>query len=233
MNHVLEGKAYILPLVIILLQIVIVVILLHGVINMKADMGMDADIRILKLLISSREEGFTIRGIAEAAGINYRIAYYRVKELAKEGLVKITRAGQSKVCQFTNRFNNKVYEAEYSRREDLFRKNKDFYVLHKRLAELNFVFVALLFGSHAKGTADKHSDIDIMTIGGDKKEIEKIASIWPEKIHLTALSAEDFIHMAKSREFTVVGEAIRNNIILIGKGEYYRLLQNAGYQQDK
>ena len=197
--------------------------------NMKADMNEDPDIRILKLLISSRDEGFTIRGIAEATGINYRIAHDRVAQLGKEGLVKITRAGQAKVCQFTSRFSNKVYEAEYYRRADLFGKNKDFLVLHNRLAGLNFVFVALLFGSQAKGTAGKHSDIDLMTIGGDKKEIEKIASIWPDKIHLTALSAEDFILMAKSREFTVASEAIRNNIILIGKEEYYRLLKNAGY----
>jgi hypothetical protein len=34
--------------------------------------------------------------------------------------------------------------------------------------------------------------------------------------------------MSKSREFTVVSEALRNNIILIGIEEYYRLLSNAG-----
>jgi len=33
--------------------------------------------------------------------------------------------------------------------------------------------------------------------------------------------------MAKSKEFTVVSEAIKNNIIFIGIEEYYRLLSNA------
>jgi len=113
------------------------------------------------------------------------------------------------------------------RRKELF-KNKDFLIIHNRLSELKFSFIALLFGSHAKGTADRYSDIDILTIGGNEKEIKATISLLPDKIHLTTLDYENFIHMAKSKEFTVVSEALKNNIILIGIEEYYRLLSNAG-----
>ena len=89
------------------------------------------------------------------------------------------------------------------------------------------VNIAVLFGSYAKGTANKHSDIDVLTIGGDEKEIKATISMLPDKIHHTAVSYENFIRMAKSKEFTVVSEAIKNNIILIGIEEYYRLLKNA------
>jgi predicted nucleotidyltransferase len=188
---------------------------------------LESDIRILTLLIGMREDTFTIKKIAETLKINYRIAYERVGVLEKEGLLKITKAGNSKICKFTGKFLNKVYEAEYYRREALFKNNKDFQVLRNRLAELNFVFVALLFGSHAKGTANKHSDIDILTIGGDKKAIETSLALWPKKVHLTTVTVEEFINMAKSKEFSVVSEAIKNNIILIGIGEYYRLIKNA------
>ena len=116
---------------------------------------------------------------------------------------------------------------EYSRRKELF-KNKDFLVIHNRLAELKFPFIALLFGSHAKETADKHSDIDILTIGGDEKEIQSTISLLPDRIHLTTISYENFTQMAKSKEFTVVSEVIKNNIILIGIEEYYRLLKIVG-----
>ncbi len=188
---------------------------------------MDSDIKILKLLLNRREEKFTIKKISEALKINYRIAYEKTMMLEKEGLLKITKLGNSKICEFTYNFNNKVYEAEYYRREDLFKKNKDFLVLNNRLAELSFVFIALLFGSHAKGNAAKHSDIDILIIGGDEKEIRRATSLLPDKIHLVTTSYEEFIHMAKSKEFNVVNEAIKNNIILIGREEYYRLLKNA------
>ena len=188
---------------------------------------MDSEIRILKLLLDKKEEKFTIKKIAEAIKINYRIAYEKIIKLGEEGLIKITRIGNSKICEFTYKFDHKIFETECERRKELF-KNKDFMVLHNRLIGLRFPFIALLFGSHVKGTANKHSDIDILTIGVDEKEIEMALSLWPEKVHLTAVTYKDFINMAKSREFTVVSEAIKNNVILIGIEEYYRLLENAG-----
>ena len=187
---------------------------------------MNSEIKIIKLLLSNKEERFTIKKIAESLKINYRIAYEKVIQLEKEGFIKVTKAGNSKTSEFTNKFNSKVFEAEYDRKKDLFR-NKDFLILHNRLAELNFPFIALLFGSHAKRAANKHSDIDILAIGGDEKEIKATLSLLPDKIHLTTVSYEEFIHMAKSKEFTVVSETIKNNIILIGIEEYYRLLENA------
>ncbi len=189
---------------------------------------MDSGIRILKLLLDGRSERFTIKKMAEALKINYRTAYEQTMRLEKESLIKITRAGNSNVCEFTYKFDSKVFETEYARREELFSKNKDFLILHNRLSELGFPFVALLFGSYGKGTAGEHSDIDILAVGGDEKEIRATLSLLPDKIHLTAVTYENFIHMAKSREFTVVGEAIKNNIILIGIEEYYRLIKNAG-----
>ncbi len=188
---------------------------------------MDSDIRILGFLIGRRGGGLTIKSIAETLKINYRIAYEQVMKLEKEGLIGITKAGNSKMCEFTSKFDYRVFEAEYLRRKELFR-NRDFLVIHNRLAELRFPFIALLFGSHAKGTASRHSDIDILAIGGNEKEIQSAISLLPDKIHLTWVSYENFVRMAKSREFTVVSEAIRNNIILIGIEEYYRLLKNAG-----
>ncbi len=143
-------------------------------------------------------------------------------------MIKVTKIGNSKICELTYNFNSQVYEAEFSRRIDLF-KNKDFLVIYKRLAELNFLFIALLFGSHPKGKANKYSDIDILTIGGNEEEIKATLSLLPDKIHLTTISLKDFINMAKSKEFTVVSETIKNNIILFGIEDYYRLLKNAGY----
>ena len=187
---------------------------------------MKSEIKILKLLLGSKEDRFTIRKVSKELKINYRIAYEQVMMLEKEGLIKITKAGNSKLCEFTYDFDHRVFEAESSRRDNLF-KNKDLLVLHNRLKELRFPFIALLFGSFAKGAANKHSDVDILTIGGDQKEIKQTISLLPDKIHLTSVTYEEFINMAKSREFTVVSEAIKNNRILIGIEEYYRLLKNA------
>ena len=187
---------------------------------------MKSDIKIMKLLLGRKEEKFTIKKIAETLKINYRIAYEQAMKLEKDGLLKITKTGNSNVCEFALKFDSRVFEAEYTRRKELFR-NRDFLVIHNRLSDLRFPFIALLFGSHAKGTANRHSDIDILTIGGNEKEIQATISLLPDKIHLTSVNYENFIHMAKSREFTVVSEALKNSIVLIGIEEYYRLLSNA------
>ena len=187
---------------------------------------MNSAVKIIKLVLSKKEERFTIKKIAESLKINYRIAYEQAQKLEKEGLLKITKTGNSNICEFSGKFNEKIFEAEYSRRKDIF-KNKDLMVLHSRLVELKFPFIALLFGSHAKGTANRHSDIDILTVGGSQKEIQAALDLLPDKIHLTAIGYEDFISMVKSKEFTVVSEAIKNNIILIGIEEYYRVMENA------
>ncbi len=187
---------------------------------------MKPNLKILKFLLSKKEEKFTIKKLAEALNLNYRTAYEQIMNLEQEKLITIMKAGNSKLCELTYNFNSLIFEAEYERRKDLF-KNKDFIIIYNHLAELAFPFVALLFGSQAKGTASKHSDMDLLIIGGDEKEIHAAITLLPDKIHLTVVTYRDFIHMAKSKEFTVVSETIKNNIILIGIEEYYRLLHHA------
>lgn len=184
-------------------------------------------IEILKLLINRKEENFSIRRISQIRNINYKSAYNALNFLEKEKIVNLQKIGNTTLCTFNNNFNDLVFKAEYLRRKEIF-KNKNFLIIHNRLSELKFPFVALLFGSQAKGTINKHSDIDILTIGENEKEIKTAISLLPDKIHLTTISYEEFVHMAKSKEFSVVSEAIKNNIILIGIEEYYRLLKNVG-----
>lgn len=189
---------------------------------------LNSDIRILMFLIGNKEKKFTIKQISENTKINYRIAYEQIMKLEKEELVKVTSVGNSKMCDFTNSFNSHVYEAEYQRRENLF-KNKDFKIIHNQLSELNFPFILLLFGSYAKGIQTKHSDIDLLLISKDEEEkiVKSSLNLLPHNIHLTHVSYEAFIRMVKSKEFSVISEAIKNNIIIIGIEDYYKLLKNA------
>ena len=185
-------------------------------------------IEILKVLIGNREETYSIRKIALLRKINYKSAYNAVKALEKEGIIELKKVGNTVVCSFNDKFNDLVFKSEYLRREDLFRK-KDFLVIYNQLVELKFPFIALLFGSQVKGTANKHSDVDLLIISSDKeaKDVENKLKLLSYKIHLTPVTYESFIRMAKSKEFTVVSEAIKKNIILVGIEDYYRLLKNA------
>lgn len=182
--------------------------------------------KILKVLIENQGERFSIRKLSKLRKINYKSAYNAVMRLEENGIVKLERFGNSINCSFNKTLNPLVFRVEYERRENLL-KNKDFKILYLRLNELKFPFIVLLFGSFVK-KPDKHSDIDLLIISEKEKEIEQVISLIPLRVHLTNVSIKEFLNMAKSREFSVVSEAIKKNIILIGIEDYYRLLENVG-----
>ncbi len=86
-------------------------------------------------------------------------------------------------------------------------------------------------GSILPGLCDlKNSDIDLMIIGEKKREteVERVISLLPLDIHLIFFTYEEFLSMALSKEFSVVLEVIKRNVILIGIEDYYRLMENVG-----
>jgi len=183
-------------------------------------------INILKFLIENRSSKFSIRKLSLIRGINYKSAYNAVAKLKQEGSATLERAGNTVLCSFSGRFSISVFTAEFLRREEIL-KDKNFRVLYSKLNHIAASFTALLFGSFAKKAATMHSDIDLLVIAEDANAIEEAISLLPLNIHLTILKRTEFMSMAKSREFTVVSEAIKRNIILVGIEEYYRLVENA------
>ena len=116
----------------------------------------------------------------------------------------------------------------------VFNKKRDYeslinivFLLCDRLKELNFSFIALLFGSYVEKKSKK-SDIDLLIITEKSQEIKDTLSLIPLKIHPTIINYKEFIDMIKTKEFSVVSEVIKKNIILINIEEYYRLIQNVG-----
>lgn len=181
---------------------------------------------ILRLLIENKDKKFSIRKLALLRKINYKSAYMAVMKLKKENIISLEKAGNTTQCSFNNNFNSRVFSVELARKNELV-KNKNFKIIYNRLEEISLPFILLLFGSYAKMTQKKNSDIDLLLISENPKQVEEVLSLIPLKIHLTAINYKEFISMARSKEFSVVSEAVKNNIILIGIEEYYRLLKNA------
>jgi predicted nucleotidyltransferase len=183
--------------------------------------------KILKFLIENKQKSFSINEISKTLKIDYKLTYINIKKLGEEKTIKIEDLGNIKRCSFDNSFNNDVFIVENERKKDLL-KNKDFLVTYNDLGKINRQFILILFGSHVKGTTNKHSDIDLILISNkdDAKLVERELRLIPLKIHLTPVSYEDFIEMLKTKESTVISEAIKKNIILFGVEDYYRLLQN-------
>ena len=88
----------------------------------------------------------------------------------------------------------------------------------------------LLFGSYAKRTQKKSSDIDLMVICPDgledafEKDISRTARSMPLPLHPLVFSESQFIEMANAKEPNVGQEALKNNVILYGIEQYYEMV---------
>ncbi len=190
---------------------------------------MNNNLTVLKLFVDNKDKTFTIKKVSEALRINYRIAYEEVMRLEKEDLLKITKAGNSKICRFNYKYCSKIVEIEDVRKAELF-KNKNIKLIYKRIKEIkNPFYTLIIFGSYANKTNTKHSDIDLCLITDNKeinREVDSILSITPLNIHFNDFNSEHFLSMLKSKELNVGNEIFKNNIILYGIESFYELVNN-------
>ena len=186
---------------------------------------------IIKLLIENREKELSINQIAKLLKKDYKNAHNIITRLSKMKVVKLESFGKSYKVILASKAHPLIYEAECIRRQELL-KNKDIEVMYDSFKSMRSkLYVLLLFGSYAKKTQTKLSDIDLMFIVPDlaedkmEKEIQNIAGTLPLKIHVNIFKESDFKAMKNSKEITVGSEAIKNNIILLGIESYYEMLQ--------
>lgn len=184
--------------------------------------------KILRHCIEHTEKRWSIYEIAEALSTDYKLVHTNIQKLIHDGGIDVEDRGNAKLCSFSGTFSSDVFIVETQRRNDLL-KNKNFLLIYNRLQNISKQFILLLFGSYVKGTATKHSDIDVLVISDEEaaQEVEREIRLLPHNIHLTAITYEEFRSMLRSKEFTVGSEAVKKNIILFGVEDYYRLLDNA------
>jgi len=191
----------------------------------------DKDSIIIRLLIENKNEELNIFKMSKLLKMDYKNVYSIVKRLEKESLVKLEAFGQSLRVKLISQANPLIFEAEYNRRQG-FLKNKNMAVMLNDFKNVlnSKCFILLVFGSYAKGTQTKNSDIDLMFIVPDGKEdifekdINKVARSLPLPIHLLVFSEKQFLEMINAKEPNVGQEALKNNIILYGIEAYYEMV---------
>ena len=191
----------------------------------------NAEIQILIFLLNHKKEKYTIRAIAKDVSIDYKTAYYTLKDLMAKGVVLAERVGQSHLCSLNLKaLSTDIFVAEAHRRAKLLEK-KMFNVIYRDLQQISDqFFILLLFGSQASDKAHKKSDIDFILIADNddiKKKIQEKLALTPLNIHFLAFTPQEFLSMLKTTDFNVGKESFYNNIILFGIEDYYRLLQHA------
>ena len=185
-------------------------------------------------------ERLTIRAVALQLGIGYRPAYLHLHGMEKERMVVMEQVGRAKQCRLdfsSEACRQLLGEVDLHRKERLFahtpwlRSVLDGLV--SRLAEElpGDLQIVVLFGSYAKGTVGKKSDIDLLFVVGSLRSrrvritIEKECSsyIYSHNITVSPIVTDiaEFKKMAKGKEMSV-GKEAAGGIPLYGAESFWR-----------
>ncbi|MCJ7646934.1 nucleotidyltransferase domain-containing protein [bacterium] len=200
-------------------------------------------LKIVRLMRNELGRGLTILEISRRLKIGYRPAYNHIASMEKEGIVKVERIGNAKQC-LLNLSNAKcrhlLEEADAIKKEEIYRENpKIRAVIESLILKLTKEFISdihsvVLFGSHAKGTATKASDIDLLFIVTDLKnkklregiERESASYQYSHNLKVSPLITDinEFRKMLEAEELNAGKEAREHGISLYGYEMFWRLV---------
>ncbi len=175
-------------------------------------------LRVAGLLVSFPEKEFTGREIAGLLGVSHSNVQRALRVLVEDGLVSKKRIGRADVfCANQDHFAFKALRELFQVRRELpERIAKD---LRSTFGES--VTSAIVFGSYARGEADRNSDLDVLVIAKDRSALEdKIDGIEADfarrygiRLSVKVLSPSDLAHRRVPR---YVQAATREGFLLWG-----------------
>lgn len=190
--------------------------------------------QILDFLLGNPEEELAIRGIAKRLGKSYTLVYNNIADLDDKGLIKKRDVPPAQVITL-NKFapTDALIGIEFRRRREFVQKHPWIRVMLEDIlrAARGHFFVLLVFGSYAKGTQTPGSDLDLLVIVQDKKDMMEIENSVQNaytkiKKGLILVDIDDFKGMIRNTdEFNVGNEAKKHHMILHGIEEYYRIIK--------
>jgi len=191
--------------------------------------------QILKLLLSKPEESLSIRQIARLLGKSYALTYNNIQKLIKQSTVRVEDVPPAQIVRVSEHAPMELLvDIERKRAEQLLEKHPwmALYLKDVLSATEQPFFIMLVFGSYAKGTETKGSDLDLLFIVPTKEDIpasEKAGKQYTKvKKGIMVVDVQGFLEMIKNPKTLNVGnEARKYHIIIYGAEAYYELLKKA------
>ncbi|MDO8741436.1 MAG: nucleotidyltransferase domain-containing protein [Candidatus Woesearchaeota archaeon] len=199
-------------------------------------------LKIIGLMRSKLAGGLTILEISKQLKIGYRPAYNHIGEMEKEGIIQIERVGSSKQCKldFNSPKTRHLLESwDMAKKEEIYGKNQKLKAaVESLISKLTERFISeihsiVLFGSYAKGTATKQSDIDLLFIVNDLKykklreaiDQESASYQYSHNIKISPLITDiaELRKMLKASEMNAGKEAREHGISMYGHEMFWRI----------
>ena len=180
----------------------------------------DYKLKIISLYKSDYIEEYHVREMAKLIGTSHVTLLPHLKDLEEEKILISEKKGRNKV--YTLNFDNilaKEYLIMAEKYHSLCYLEGNFLIkkITQELQKLNLNSLILLFGSYAKGTETKVSDIDLFILEKPgqktKEDIKNIGIIYGKEINIKSVSYKNFNKTLKNKD-TLILEIIKNHITL-------------------
>ncbi len=196
--------------------------------RMKKTQLNENQFRILDVFTRGFDKGYYVREISKLLNIGPRTAQLNLEALESLGILESETRGKIKVYTLQK---NKMAQ-EYLKFAEIF-KNIRFLEKNNLIKEvinkLDFYIegIGLIFGSYAKGTEKKGSDLDILVIGKYKrKEISRISKTYGIEISVKNYPLEIF--KKSLNDDILIKEILNNHIIFKGAEEFIGIVLKNG-----
>ena len=191
--------------------------------------------KILGIMLRTPLDSFSIYRLSKILSCKYSYVYRCVKSLQKKKLIKADKEGNTYQCRinFETAGIEDLAVPSIEGRTNYLNKSLNIKVIHNSLNEKlsAFMHITLLFGSYAKGTNKKDSDIDLFFIVEDehkvdnfKKQVKSILSGLSYKTHIVVSTIDWFYSMINEKN-SVGREVLKSSIVLSNAESYYNLVK--------
>lgn len=184
-------------------------------------LGNKGSISVLRTLVSHTGAVFTIRRLAEDAGISHTEAASTIEDLEKIGIVTVQPIGRSHQISLNQKsyILNKIIEPIFKVEQNSLQEVSS--VLKKNLSSKKIIS-AVIFGSVIRNEEKEDSDIDVLIISNDPDHaIEQVAaasrqvfSIFHGKVSHIIFSEKQF---RVKRNSDLIRSVIKDHILIAGK----------------
>lgn len=199
-------------------------------------------LKIVGLMRTKINIGLTILEISKQLKIGYRPAYNHINEMEKEDMIIVKKIGSAKQCSLnlSNPKTRHILESvDLEKKEELYKKNPNLKIIESLILKLLEKYISkiqsiVLFGSYAKATTTKKSDIDLLFIVSNIKDkilreaIERECATYQysHNIQISPLitNIEEFQKMLKAKELNVGKEIKDYGISLYGHEIFWRII---------
>jgi len=190
--------------------------------------------KIMEVVLPQPFKAYSIKGISKLIKSSYALTHESIKSLLDKKMIKAKKIGNSLACQLNPSVDSQLLAISsliYSQK--FLNKVRFGFVIDDIKNKLNdLIYIIILFGSYAKGTSTKKSDIDLLFIVQNEQDIEKtrkkIKSVLFStniKVEFEIITTEWLIKMFEERH-SVGREVLEGSIILHGAEQYYTLVKD-------